>query len=409
MSEQHDTIIIGGGQAGLVMSYYLTQLGREHVILERRRVAESWRSERWDSLAFQFPNWSIHLPGYAYQADREAFAHRDEVIRFLEDYAALVRAPVRCGVDVVALRQKPASERFLIETRDATLEARAVVIATGPFQRAKTPALSADLPADICQVHASTYRNPEQLPPGSVLIVGAGASGCQIAEELYQCGRTVYFSVSRHRRILRRYRGQDLLSWLMALGRVDQTRDSLPDGKVAPPFTLSGVGGGREIDLRRFAADGVVLLGYLRGVDGTRLVLEDNVEQLLREADAAAAAFKSAVDEHVRATAVDVPEEDVTHLLGPGRWRPKDSMPELNLRVTGITSVIWCTGYRDDYGWVKLPILDLAGHPVQTRGVTVRPGAYFLGLRWMHKWKSGFLFGVGEDAAYLAEQMKTMP
>lgn len=163
-----------------------------------------------------------------------------------------------------ALRQKPASERFLIETRDATLEARAVVIATGPFHRAKTPALSADLPADICQLHASTYRNPEQLAPGSVLIVGAGASGCQIAEGLYQCGRTVYFSVSRHRRILRRYRGQDLLSWLMAMGRVDQTRDSLPDGKVAPPFTLSGVGGGREIDLRRFAADGVVLLGYLR-------------------------------------------------------------------------------------------------------------------------------------------------
>jgi putative flavoprotein involved in K+ transport len=245
-------------------------------------------------------------------------------------------------------------------------------------------------------VHASTYRNPKQLPPGSVLIVGAGASGCQIAEEFYQRGRTVYFSVSRHRRILRRYRGQDLLWWLLAMGRVDQTRDSLPDGKVPSPFAFSGVGGGRDIGLRRFAADGVVLLGYLRGVDGTRLVLEDNVEQHLREADAAAAAFKSGVDEHVRATAMDVPEEDVTHLLSPGRWRPKDSMSELNLRAAEITSVIWCTGYRDDYGWVKLPILDQAGHPVQTRGVTACAGAYFLGLRWMHKWKSGFSSASGK-------------
>ncbi len=264
------------------MSYYLAQLGREHVVLERGRVAERWRSERWDSLAFQFPNWSIHLPGHAYQADREGFAHRDEVIRFIEDYASLVRAPVRCGVEVVELRQKQGSDRFVIETRDAELEARAVIIATGPYQRAKVPLLHADMPAYILQVHASAYRNPEQLPPGSVLIVGAGASGCQIAEELYQCGRTVYFSISRHRRILRRYRGQDLLWWLLAMGRLDQIRDLLPDGKVPPPIAYSGVGGGHDIDLRRFASEGVLLVGYLRGVQGTKLALADNVEQNLR-------------------------------------------------------------------------------------------------------------------------------
>lgn len=409
MSEHHDTIVIGGGQAGLAMSHYLTQLGREHVILERGRVAERWRSERWDSLAFQFPNWSVHLPGHAYQADRDAFALRDELIGFIEGYAALIRAPVRCGVEVVQLRQKTDSNLFLVETRDATLEARTVVIATGPFQRAKVPPLSADLPPEVHQLHASTYRNPEQLPPGSVLIVGAGASGCQIAEELYQCGRTVYFSVSRHRRILRRYRGRDLLWWLLAMGRVDQTRDSLPGGKVPPPTAFSGVGGGRDIDLRKFAADGVVLLGYLRGIDGERLVFQDNVEQCLDEADAAAAAFKSAVDEHVRLNAMDAPEEDVTHLLGPGRFRPKRPIAEIDLRAAGISSVIWCTGYRDDYAWMKLPILDQAGHPVQTRGVTACARAYFLGLRWMHKYKSAFLFGVGEDAAYLAEQMEAAP
>src|SRR5215211_1129764 len=232
MRERHDTVIIGGGQAGLAMSHHLRERSREHIILERQRVAERWRSERWESLYFQFPNWSLQLPGYSYKGDQpDAFAHHVEVTRFIENYALFIDAPLRCGADVLSLERDPTG-RFIISTRDAVIEASRVVMATGPFQQPSLPALSPSMPADICQLHASQYFNPEQLPTGAVLVVGAGSSGCQIAEELYRRGQTVYLSVSRHRRAPRRYRGRDLLWWLFAMGRFDTTIDSLPGRKI---------------------------------------------------------------------------------------------------------------------------------------------------------------------------------
>jgi putative flavoprotein involved in K+ transport len=405
MAERHDTVIIGGGQAGLAMSYFLREQGREHVIVERRRLAERWRSERWDSLYFQFPNWSFQLPGYHYDGDApDAFAHNSEVVRYLEAYANTIDAPLRCGVDVESLTRDPTTGRFRIATPESVLEASRVVIATGPFQRPTIPQLARLLPADVFQVHSSLYRNPDALPTGAVLVVGSGGSGSQIAEELVQAGRRVFLTVSRHRRVPRNYRGRDALWWSGKLGRFEVTIESLPERRPLPTILYTGVGGGHDMDVRRLGDDGALLLGRLLGCSGTRLSFDASAPANLAFADESCAEFTRAIDEYVRETGMKAPENSVEMKprIAAGRGDP---VLELDLRLAKITTVIWCTGYGFDFGWVELPIFDDRGIPVQHRGVTSVPGAYFLGLHWMHKFKSGTLWGVGEDATFLAEHM----
>jgi putative flavoprotein involved in K+ transport len=404
MNERHDIVIVGGGQAGLAMSYLLRQRGREHVILERHRVAERWYSQRWDSLRFQFPNWSLQLPGYGYTGnDPDGFAPRDAVIRFIEDYARFIKAPIRCSVEVKALEHEASSGRFLLRTADALIEADNIVIATGPYQRPSIPLASAALPPDVFQIHAGDYRNPEQLPPGAILIVGAGGSGCQIAEELRLNGRTVYLSAGRHRIAPRRYRGHDLLWWLLAMGRMDITIDSLPDRKPLPPLMLTGVDGGHDIDLRHLAADGVHVLGGFHGIDGDKLLFLDNLAAILNGADKTLEDFKVAADSYVQAAGLDLPEDtNRAHGVACTQLLPTTSRA-LSWRAGNVLTVIWGTGYRGGFDWVHLPVFDEQGVLRQRRGVTDCPGAYFLGLNWMHKQKSSTLFGVGEDAAYLAD------
>jgi putative flavoprotein involved in K+ transport len=408
MNERHDIVIVGGGQAGLAMSYLLRQRGREHVILERDRVAERWYSQRWDSLRFQFPNWSLQLPGYGYTGnDPDGFAPRDAVIRFIEDYARFIKAPIRCGVEVKALEHEASSGRFLLRTADALIEADNIVIATGPYQRPSIPLASAALPPDVFQIHAGDYRNPEQLPPGAILIVGAGGSGCQIAEELRLNGRTVYLSAGRHRIAPRRYRGHDLLWWLLAMGRMDITIDSLPDRKPLPPLMLTGVDGGHDIDLRHLAADGVHVLGGFHGIDGDKLLFLDNLGAILNGADKTLEDFKVAADSYVQAAGLDLPEDtNRAHGVACTQLLPTTSRA-LSWRAGNVRTVIWGTGYRGGFDWVHLPVFDEQGVLRQRRGVTDCPGAYFLGLNWMHKQKSSTLFGVGEDAAYLADVITT--
>lgn len=405
MVDRHDTVIIGGGQAGLAMSYFLSEQGREHVIVERRRVAERWRSERWDSLHFQFPNWSFQLPGHHYVGDApDGFAHYSEVVRYLEAYADTIEAPLRCGVDVASLRRDPGTGRFRIATPDSVLEASRVVIATGPFQRPMVPRLATLLRADVVQLHSSGYRNPDALPAGAVLVVGSGGSGSQIAEELVEAGRQVFLTVSRHRRVPRNYRGRDALWWSGKLGRFDVTIDSLPGRRPLPTILYTGVGGGHDMDVRRLGDDGAVLLGRLLACTGTSLSFDASAPAHLAFADESCAEFTRAIDHYVRETGMEAPESGVETKPTTAAARSNPIL-ELDLRSASITSVIWCTGYGFDFGWVNLPIFDDRGTPVQHRGVTSVAGAYFLGLHWMHKFKSGTLWGVGEDAAFLAEHM----
>jgi putative flavoprotein involved in K+ transport len=342
MRERHDIVVIGGGQAGLIMSHCLRERGREHVVLERKRVAERWHSERWDSLAFQFPNYDIRLPGYQYVSDEhEGFANYRQIARLIEDYAVHIAAPVRCGTNVDGLSEDSATGRLLIETAETTIEASHVVIATGPFQEASFPAFTTSLPPRIVQFHASSYRNAAQLPDGAVLVVGSGNSGCRIAEELNEHGRRVYFALSRHNRVPRRYRGKDVTWWYEKMGRWDAKIDDMPGRKWPVPTVLTGARGGHDMNVRQLAADGVVVLGRLLHAVGEKLAFAEDAETVLREADTAYWNFFEAADTYARATGLDFPMETVERVTPV----PIDAITSLDLAEAGIASVVWSTGY----------------------------------------------------------------
>ena len=294
MREHHDTVVVGGGQAGLAMSAVLQERGREHVVLERRQVGERWRTERWDSLRFQFPNWTVQLPGYAYAGDDpDGFAHYREILRTVEDYAKRIAAPVREHTEVVGLTEDEDGFRVAVAGAPA-LQARRVVIATGPFQRPVIPALSHDVPPSVLQTDPTRYRCPEALPEGAVLVVGSGASGCQIADELLHAGRRVYLSVSRHRRAPRRFRGKDVYWWLEKLGRFGQTVDGFPGRRYPPSTVITGVNGGYDVNVRQLAADGLTVVGRVVGASAATLAVDSDANRVLDDADAACAAFLTA-------------------------------------------------------------------------------------------------------------------
>jgi len=396
--ERIPTLVIGGGQAGLTMSHRLKQRGLPHLVLERHRIAERWRSERWDGLTFQFPNWSVKLPDFAFPHENpDGFATTQQIVAFIDAYAAFVAPPIRCGVAVTKLR-RGGDTRFIAETSDAEIEADNVVIATGPYQRALVPDLLRD--HTIFQLHASRYANPEQLPKGAVLVVGAGASGAQIAEELQRAGRHVYLSVGRHTRLPRRYRGRDLMWWFDALGYLRRTPEER--GPPRPYPTISGAYGGHTVDLRRFANDGIVLLGRLRQVDRGVAQFAADLSDHLAVGDSHYAEFLGFADECVRQHGLDMPLDSAAREKLPDPACVTEPQRELDLAAAGINSVIWATGYGVDFGWIDLPVLDRRGEPLHDRGVTDVPGLYFLGLPWLTTVNSSFLAGVGDDAATLA-------
>jgi len=398
-----DTLIIGGGQAGLAMSHMLSQRGCPNIVVERHRIAERWRTERWDGLRFQFPNWSIQLPDFPFpHTEPNAFATSAEIVRYLTAYANFVGASVRCGVAVNSLRRHDRAGRFVADTSNGLIEAPNVVVATGPYQRPIIPSLIPKKP-EIFQMHASRYRRPEQLPPGAVLVIGSGASGTQIAEELLRAGREVYLSVGRHRRMPRRYRGRDLIWWLSAL-RLDQT----PVEKRGPDRSLpliTGAYGGHTIDFRQLAAQGVRLLGHLRAAHDDSLDFASDLAASLAHGDAAYAGFLDLVDAHVERNGLHVPHEPSARTIPPDPGDLIEPLRTLNLRAAGIGSVIWATGYAFDLSWIDVPVLDSCGEPVHRHGIADVPGMYFIGLQWLSKMTSSFLSGVGDDAARLADHI----
>ena len=404
MREDHESVIIGAGQAGLAMSALLKQRGREHVVLERGQLGGRWRSERWDSLRFQFPNWSLELPGYSYSGDDpEGFAHWREILRTIETYAASMGAPLREHTEVSELHAE--NDGFVLAVPDGTIHARQVIVATGPFQRPRVPPFSAEVRPSVLQTDPTRYRCPEDLPEGAVLVVGSGASGCQIADELLRAGRTVFLSVSRHRRVPRRFGGKDVYWWLDRMGRFSQTIDSFPGRQWPPGMVVTGVNGGYDVDVRQMAADGVRVVGRILGISDGSVAVAPNANEILDDADASFAGFMASAKQFAAANPdLELGAEDPAG-AAPGKV---DEYESLDLKRESVAAIIWSTGYEYDYGWLKAPVLDGLGRPVQQRGVSPVRGLYFLGLHWMYTVKSGLFAGVGADAEYIAEHLDAL-
>lgn len=397
--ETIETLIIGGGQAGIAMSEQLTRLGRPHLVVERHRIAERWRSERWDGLHANGPAWHDRLPGALIEGvDPDGFASRAQMVAYFEAYAARIAAPVRCGVEVRAVTRE-ADGVFRAETSQGVILARNIVAATGPFQRPSIPSLVPPA-AGLHQIHSSAYRNPGQLPQGGVLVVGAGSSGTQIADELCRAGRAVHLCVGLHDRPPRRYRGRDFCWWLGVLGLWDLTTRGPESEHVT--IAVSGAYGGHSIDFRNLAARGITLLGRAGGfADGTLLIDGDLAFNIAR-GDASLLALLDAADAYVAREGLDLPEEPEARRIPPDPPCITDPIRRLDLHAAGITSIIWATGYRLDFGWLKLDAFDAKGLPRHRRGVSEVPGLYFLGLSFLSRRASAFIFGVPQDAAHLA-------
>lgn len=405
-TESIETVIIGGGQAGLATSYWLTQFGREHVVLEKASQAgQAWR-QRWDSFTLVTPNWTFRLPGAEYNGpDPDGFMPRDHVITAFEQYVRDHRLPVTFGAEVTAVEPLTGAPGYLVATPTRTYRAYNVVMATGLYQRARIPPYAAALPAQVTQLHSEQYRNPAALPPGAVLIIGSGQSGCQIAEELNHSGRHVFLCVGSAGRAPRRYRGRDTYTWLALAGFFDRTPDMLPSAmaRFAANPHVSGAGGGHNLNLHQFAHDGITLLGHLRGTaDGVIGLATDLYENLART-DQVETMLLDMIDAFIERQALDAPGARPP-TLRTGFEQPIIS--ELDVAQAGITTVIWAAGYDFDFNLVRLPVVDNAGFPQQNRGVTNFPGLYFVGLPWLHTQKSGLLMGVGEDAAYIARHIR---
>ena len=403
MTQHTETVIIGGGQAGLATAYYLSQLGRESIVLEQAaQPANAWRNDRWDSFTLVTPNWAFLMPGAEYDgAAPDGYMPRDEIVARFEQYAAHYRLPVQYETHVTAVDPSPTGRGYRVTTDDSTWEAANVVVATGLFQQPRIPALSDNLSPRLTQLAAGQYRNPESLPPGAILVVGSGQSGCQIAEELYQSGRRVFLCVGRAGRAPRRYRGQDIFQWLQQIGFLNRTVDQLesPQRKFDANPQASGARGGHTIDLHRFARDGVVLLGRLQAGRDSVIHLADDLHDNLARVDRFELELTQRIDQYIARTGIAAPPELLPQLRD---GYDTDIIRELDLHAQGVTTIIWAMGYRFDFGLVHLPVLDDDGFPITRRGVIDYPGLYFVGLPWLHTQTSGLLMGVGQDAACIA-------
>jgi putative flavoprotein involved in K+ transport len=397
-----ETLIIGGGQAGLAMSEHLSKRGAPHLIVERNRIAERWRSERWDSLVANGPAWHDRFPCRTFSGiDPDGFATKDQIVEYLVAYAEQIAAPIHCGVEVKALHKSDESG-FRAETSLGVIEATNVVVATGPFQRPVVPTL-VPVGTGIVQIHSAAYRNPGQLPAGAVLVIGCGSSGAQIADELLRTGRRVHLSVGPHNRPPRRYRERDFVWWLGVLGEWD-AKAVAPDTEHVT-IAVSGANGGHTVDFRHLAARGVTLLGRAESYRDGVIHFSPDLARNIARGDANYLSVLDAADAYVVQQGLDLPEEPLAREIAPDPQCLTNPLLELNLAAAGVTSIIWATGYARDFGWVKIDAFDHKGHPLHQRGVSAVPGFYFLGLPWLSRRASAFIWGVWHDADYLAEHI----
>lgn len=406
LNRHYPVVVVGGGQAGLSASYYLQQRGIGHIVLEKHRIGHAWREQRWDAFCLVTPNWQCRLPGFPYDGDDpQGFMTKDEIVAYIERYAAFVDPPLREGVAVERLERR-ADGAFELHTAAGAVNADQVILAVNAYHRPKIPRMAERLPGAVRQLHSVDYRNPQALPPGAVLVVGTGQSGCQIAEDLHLAGRQVHLCVGGAPRAPRWYRGRDSVDWLEAMGTYEVSVDEHPEPawnlRHKANHYMTGRDGGREIDLRRFALEGMQLYGRIVNVEpGGRLVFGGDLEKNLDSADQTYCRIRRSIDDYIAARGIDAPAEPPYQPV----WRPKREPESLELNAAGITSVIWATGFDSDFSWVGLPVFDGRGEPVHHRGVTPVPGAYFLGLPWLHTWGSGRFASVGEDARHIVEHI----
>ena len=395
--------MVGGGQAGIAMSEHLSNCKVPHLVLERHRIAERWRSERWDSLVANGPAWHDRLPGMEFaNFDPDAFPSKERVADYLVAYADMINAPIRCGVEVREVRRNVHRPGFCVETSDGVIEANNVVAATGSFQIPVIPDL---VPADaeITQIHSSAYRNPEQLPEGAVLVVGAGSSGAQIADELLLSGKSVYLSVGPHDLPPRSYRGRDFVWWLGVLGKWDAV--TMDPGMEHVTIAVSGARGGHTVDFRRLASQGITLVGRTESFNNNVMYFAKDLADNIARGNAYTLSLLDEADAYVVRNGLDFPEEPEVRKVEPDPPCVTDPVLELDLTEVGITSILWATGFDVDYSWLKVDAFDNQGKPKHERGISAEAGIYFLGLPWQSRRGSSFIWGVWHDAKFLADQI----
>ena len=404
-TEKIETLVVGGGQAGVAMSEHLSNSGVPHLVLERDRIAERWRTGRWDSLVANGPAWHDRFPGMEFSdTDPDAFPSKEKVADYFVAYAEKIAAPIRCGVEVINVEKNVGRPGFRVETSEGVIEANSVVAATGPFQRPVIPAVVPE-ESEITQMHSYDYRNPDQLPVGAVMVVGAGSSGVQIADELLRADKRVYLSVGPHDRPFRSYRGRDFVWWLGVLGKWDAA--ALAPGTEHITIAVSGAHGGNTVDFRRLAAQGMTLVGRTESFkDGVLFFAPDLADNIARGDDNYLSLMDEA-DAYIARNGLDLADEPEARNIEPDPQCVTDPVLELNLAEAGITSIIWATGFTVDYGWLKVDAFDEGGKPKHQRGVSAEPGVYFLGLPWQSRRGSSFIWGVWHDARFLADHIST--
>lgn len=397
----YQVIIVGGGQAGLSVSYHLQKLDISHIVFEKNRVAHSWRNDRWDSFCLVTPNWQCRLPDFPYQGDDpQGFMLKDQIVEYVEAFAQKINAPLNEGVAVTRVRR--GDQGWLeVTTSAGEFTADHLVVATGGYDIPIIPDYAQNLPNHITQIHSVQYRNPESLPAGEVLVVGTGQSGVQLMEDLHLAGRKVHLAVGNAPRSPRLYRGRETTEWLYDLGFYQLTLDNHPMGDAVRHKTnhyLTGRDGGHEIDLRKFALEGVSLYGSMANIQGATLEFKADLTQNLDEADDVYVRIRKDIDRYIAENGIDAPEEPPFRKV----WEPEFDPLTVDADAAGITSIVWAIGFRPDYSWIELPAFDVQGHPQFQRGITNEEGLYFIGLPWLNTWGSGRFLGIAEDAQYLA-------
>ncbi len=399
-----DTIVVGGGQAGLSASWHLKQAGRDHVVLDRGQIGDTWRN-RWDSFCLVTPNRLCQLPGFPYDGDDpDDFMLRDQIVDYVERFASSFGPPYQGAVEIERVGASGGAGRFELVTSKGDFTVDNLIIAVGTHQHPNIPRWDRKLPSDITKLHTRDYRNSGQLPDGAVLVVGSGQSGCQVAEDLHGAGREVHLCVGNAGRIPRSYRGRDILEWDVVTGYFDLMVDDHPKGRdirFKPHPHLSGRDGGHTIDLRQLALNGVRLHGKVLDVEGSTARLSGDLAETLDNIDRGCRAEMDGIDSFIAEHGLDAPEADIAQI----DWEPAAEPPLLDLGQAGINSVIYATGFYFDFGWIDLAVFDAFGYPQYERGVTGIPGLYFVGLHWMHTQGSGLFYQVGRDAGFVVDHL----